>query len=361
MGQTRECSVADRRKGGCALRKGWRCDSSAPYGTGMPATVSTRFPADGAACRVASRYLRLALISGFLALAPSAGRAVSLSDYARTNTIRLFVASKGTVMPNTYDSPGHLKEGTKALLLSGLGLTDLVGISTLMVQDEGRTVPVVSVKGLHLYANNNQLAELPDEIGALDNVEFFYCDHNLLSTLPRALADMDSLIAMYFTGNRFTEIPVFVYDMSRLTKLQFSKNQLTQLPPEIGRMTGLRHFNIAGNRITELPDTMANLIKLRVCDVSDNRLTELPEVFGRVQIVNQLRVRNNPLTTLPAGFATMRATIDITGTRIDPFRLSPELRGRISTDKPPGSKDPDAVVVRKPEKGEGVTVEKPAK
>lgn len=295
------------------------------------------------------------------ALAPLTSRAVSLEDYARANPIKIFVAKKGAVMPNAYDSPGHLKEGTKALLLSGLNLTDLNGISKLLVEDGGRKVPVTSLEGLHLYVNHNRLSELPDEMGALDNVEFFYCEFNQLSTLPRALADMDALIAMYFTGNRFTEIPAFVYDMSRLTKLQFSKNQIATLPPDIGRMKELRHLNIAGNQIAVLPASIANLTKLRVCDLSDNRLTELPEVFGRVQIVNQLRVGNNPLSALPAGFATMRATIDITGTKIDPATLSSEMRARISTEKPPGSKDPDAVVVLKPEKADKVKPDKKPK
>jgi hypothetical protein len=289
----------------------------------------------------------LGLLAG--ATAPATSRAVSLEDYARAHPIKIFVATKGAVMPNDYDSPGHLKEGTKALLLSGLDLTDLKGISTLLVEDGGRKVRATSIPGLHLYVNHNRLERLPDEIGALDNVEFFYCEDNQLSTLPRALADMDSLIAMFFTGNRFTEIPPFVYDMSRLTKLQFSHNQITTLPPEIGRMRELRHLNIAGNRIAALPDSIANLTKLRVCDLSDNRLTSLPERFGRVQIVNQLRVGNNPLSALPAGFATMRATFDISGTKIDPATLSPEKRARLSTEKPPGSKDPDAIVVLKPD------------
>ena len=297
----------------------------------------------------------------FGATAPLTSRAISLEDYARANGIKVFEARKGAVMPNPYDSPGHLKEGTKALLLSGLDLTDLKGISTLLVEDGGRKVPAASIKGLHLYVNNNRLKELPEEIGALDNVEFFYCEFNALSTLPRALADMDGLIAMYFTGNQFTEIPGFVYDMSRLTKLQFSKNQITTLPADIGRMKELRHFSLAGNRIAVLPDAIANLTKLRVCDLSDNRLTALPAVFGRVQIVNQLRVRNNPLSTLPAGFATMRATIDITGTNIDPEKLSPAMRARISTEKPPGSKDPDAIVVLKPEKPDKVKPDKQPK
>lgn len=281
---------------------------------------------------------------------PFTSRAISLEDYARANPIKIFVATKGAVMPNEYDSPGHLKEGTKALLLSGLDLTDLKGISTLLVEDGGRKVRATSIPGLHLYVNHNRLEELPEEIGNLDNVEFFYCEFNQLASLPRALADMDRLIAMYFTGNRFTEIPSFVYGMSRLRKLQFSKNQITVLPSDIGRMTELRHLSVAGNRIAVLPDSIANLTKLRVCDLADNRLASLPEGFGRVQVVNQLRLGNNPLSTLPAGFATMRATIDITGTRIDPARLSPAMRARISTEKPPGSKDPDAIVVLKPEK-----------
>lgn len=276
--------------------------------------------------------------------------AVTLAEYAKTNPIKLFIPKKGAVMPNRFDPSGHLQLGTKALLLSGLELSDLNGISKLMVDDDGELVPITSVEHLHLYVSRNRFTTLPDEIGELDNVEFFYCEDNPLSTLPRALADMDSLIAMYFTGNQFTEIPSFVFDMDRLTKLQFSKNRLTSLSADIGKMTGLRHFNIAGNQIAVLPDSIARLTKLRVCDFSDNRIAVLPEGFGAVPIVNQLRVRNNPLTSLPLGFADMRATIDITGTKIDVAALPPALRAKIGTEKPPGSKDPDSIVVTKPEK-----------
>ena len=107
---------------------------------------------------------------------------------------------------------------------------------------------------------------------------------------------------------------------------------------------------MSNNRIAAVPATIANFSKLRVCDLSDNHISALPEEFGKVQIVNQLRVRNNPLTSLPAGFAKMRATIDITGTMIDPASLPPELRSKISTEKPPGSKDEDKIIVKKPKK-----------
>jgi hypothetical protein len=277
-------------------------------------------------------------------------RAVTLSDYARTQPIKIFIPTKGSVMPNAFDSPGHLQLGTKALILSGLGLTDLAGISQLTVDDGGRRVPVTAVENRHLYITHNELAALPDEMGALKNVAFLYAEYNRLRTLPRALLDMDSLIAMYFTGNRFTEIPELVFEMTWLRKLQFSKNQLTVLPEAIGRLTELRHFNIAENQIAVLPETIAHLKLLRVCDFSDNRLTRIPEAFGEIPIANQLRVRNNPLTDLPRGLIKMRATIDITGTKIDPAAMPAELRSKFSTEKPPGSKDDDAVVVKRPPK-----------
>lgn len=294
--------------------------------------------------------LALVLVLGLALVSAAFVRAATLAEYANDHTIRLFLPTKGAVMPNPHDSPGHLKEDTPALLLSGLGLTDLRGISTLMVEYRGLTVPVTSVSKLHVYVNRNAFTELPEEIGRLRNMEFFYCEKNALRTLPRAFLELKGLSAMYFTDNQFTEIPELVFAMTWLRKLQFSKNQISILPEAIGRLDQLRHFNIAGNQIKALPESIAKLTLLRVCDFSDNPIRVIPESFGEVRIVNQLRVRNTELIALPAGFAKMRATVDITGSRIDPGRLPIDLRSKISTEKPPGSKDEDAIVVQRPPK-----------
>lgn len=292
-----------------------------------------------------------AVVSAFLALVLATPvSAVSLREHAAQHPLKLFTCTRGAVMPNSTDQTNNLKEGDKCLLLSSSGLTDLDGICRMTVNDEGTQRPLADVPNLHLFCNHNQITKLPDELANLDNVIFLYFEHNRLHDLPRALMDMERLEGMYYTDNRFTEIPAFVFDMTRLKKLQFSHNKLTELPPEIGNLVELRHFNLADNRIEVVPASIARLRKLRVCDLSDNRITTLPEEFGQVQIVNQLRVRNNPISSLPVGFATMRATIDITGTRIDPARLSPELRARINTEKPPGSKEPEKIIVVPPPK-----------
>jgi hypothetical protein len=284
------------------------------------------------------------------ALSPVALRAETLANYARQHPIRIFMPTKGAVMPNPHDDPGHLKLDTPALLLSGLNLTDLAGISTLMVEHQGRRVPVSSIKNLHVYLNANGFTALPEEVRALKNVAFLYVERNRLRTLPRAFLEMTGLTAVYFTDNEFTEIPPLIFEMTWLRKLQISKNRLTSLPAGIGRLVELRHFSIAQNQVETIPESIARLTRLRVCDLSDNRIARLPEAFGDVRLENQLRVRNNPLTSLPAGFARMRATIDITGTRIDPAGLPPALRAKIGTEKPPGSKDPDSIIVVRPPK-----------
>ena len=75
----------------------------------------------------------------------------------------LFVAAKGAVMPNATDQTNNLAEGDRALILSGQGLADITGISALTVEDEGKPAPIASVKNLHLFFNDNQIASIPDE------------------------------------------------------------------------------------------------------------------------------------------------------------------------------------------------------
>jgi Leucine-rich repeat (LRR) protein len=141
--------------------------------------------------------------------------------------------------------------------------------------------------------------------------------------------------------------------MTRLKKLQFSKNQLTALPEELGNLERLIHFNMSDNQIASIPKSIARLTKLRVCDLSDNPFPSLPDAFGVVHVLYQLRVCNCPISALPAGFANMPATIDITGTKIDPAKLSTGLRARLGTEKPPKPEGLSTQIVTRPSNQKG--------
>jgi len=279
--------------------------------------------------------LSMRLATGILCLfliAPA--HAITLAELARKETLKIYTVTEGADIPMGRDQTNNFKEGDKVLLLSGKGLTSLEGFSRLTVSDGGKDVPIASVKDLQVFLNSNKIKEIPAEFTALQNITFIYVMKNDIHEIPPHIALMKGLQGMYFTQNHLTKIQPEIFTMHWLRKLQLSKNQLTEFPAAIGNLTNLIHFNMSENQFTVLPDTVANLKKLRVCDFSDNQLTALPEAFGQVEILYQLRVRNNPLTALPAGFAKMPGTIDITGTKIDPEKLSPELRARLGTEKP---------------------------
>ena len=262
-------------------------------------------------------------------------RAITLIEYARQNPLVIQTVPAGNAVDLGKDNQvNNLKKGAKVLVLSHKGLTSVEGISTLKVMDEGKEVPLASVSELQIFMNNNEIEMVPEEFAGLDNVTFIYLNSNKVRTIPVAVTRMKSLLGMYFTENRLTEIPAEIFGMKQLRKFQISRNHVKEIPAAFGNLVNLIHLNLAENEIERLPDSMANLTQLRVCDLSGNRLTILPEAFGKVQILYQLRVRDNPLTSLPAGFVAMPGTIDITGSKIRMEDLSPELRAKISTEKP---------------------------
>jgi len=262
----------------------------------------------------------------------------TLESYKHANLLTVYTVTErqeSTLPLAPGDQVNNLAVGDKVLTLSGKGLTSLDGIAKLRVIDGGRAVSLTELKNLQIFLNDNALSRLPNELFEMQNVTFLYLNHNRFDAIPPDIARMRGLQGMYFTDNRIARIPPEVFTMRGLRKLQASRNHLTELPEAIGNLTNLIHLNLSENAIGALPDSVAKLTKLRVCDFSDNRITHLPEGFGQVRILYQLRVRNNPLTALPAGFADMPGTIDITGTKIDPGRLSTLLRAKISTEKAP--------------------------
>jgi Leucine-rich repeat (LRR) protein len=285
-----------------------------------------------AAQRLFAKVSCTLLLAGFCL--GGVARGATLQEYAGKQPPPIYTVEQDAVIPlGRHDQDNNFKVGDKLLLLSGKELTTIEGISRLTVIDGGKPTPITAVGGLQVFLNDNRLSVVPEEITALQNVTFLYFNNNRIRVIPPYIAQMKGLLGMYFSENRIDAIPAEVFSMSQLKKLQVSKNDVAVMPAEIGNLTNLMHLNMSHNRIEVLPDSIAKLVRLRVCDFSHNRLKTLPEGFGNVPIMHQLRVGDNPLTSLPAGFAKMPGTIDISGTMIDPAKLSAELRAKLSKDK----------------------------
>ena len=60
-------------------------------------------------------------------------------------------------------------------------------------------------------------------------------------------------MTLYLRDNQLTELPAEIGALPSLQHLYVENNQLTGIPVEIGALTSLRHLSLNNNHLTELP------------------------------------------------------------------------------------------------------------
>ena len=145
---------------------------------------------------------------------------------------------------------------------------------------------------------NNNLIELPKEIGNLTNLRELYLEDNNLTELPKEIGNLTNLTELVLKSNNLTELPKEIENLTNLTTL-FLGDNLTELPKEIGNLTNLTKFVFESSNLTELPKEIGNLTNLTKLALSNNNLTELPKEIGNLINLTWLHLYNNNLTELP--------------------------------------------------------------
>lgn len=183
-----------------------------------------------------------------------------------------------------------------------------------------------------LRLGNNQISELPKEIGLLTNMKILDLSFNLLSNLPVAeLSKLTKLREVQINGNQLFRCgdelfsiqvaealsDVTLLDLAQnkisgkmlhsicflrsLRELNLSHNSIESLPLEIGLLgPSLRILNLKNNCLVTLPQEISSLVNLDELNLENNQLTQLPEnVFGKLTLLRILSLANNQLSTLP--------------------------------------------------------------
>ncbi len=150
-----------------------------------------------------------------------------------------------------------------------------------------------------LMLDGNQLTELPPEIGQLTELRTLWLDGNQLTRLPPEIARLSHLQVAMLSENQLAELPPEIGRLTRLEELRLDGNQLTELPSEIGRLSGLRTLRLDGNQLTRLPPEIGQLTGLRTLRLDGNQLTELPPEIGQLTNLEELSLDGNQLTELP--------------------------------------------------------------
>lgn len=125
-------------------------------------------------------------------------------------------------------------------------------------------------KGLIL---NFSLAEVPADIGNLQELRVLELVGNYLTFLPQEMQHLTQLKELALNRNRFADFPMTVCQLTHLQWLSLNDNQLTRIPEEIGNLTNLQHLDLSGNQLTTLPVEIGNLRGLKTLILTGNPIT----------------------------------------------------------------------------------------
>ena len=114
-----------------------------------------------------------------------------------------------------------------------------------------------------LVLSCNDIAVVPDAIGALTNLKGLYLGGNKIATLPASIGRLTALETLYLYRNILTAVPPSIGSLTALTYLYLGDNRITTLPTTIGGMTALTYLNLHGNQLAGLPDAIGQLTGLK--------------------------------------------------------------------------------------------------
>jgi internalin A len=149
-----------------------------------------------------------------------------------------------------------------------------------------------------LYLSYNQLTSLPDAIAQLTNLQTLHLRNNQLTSLPDVIGQLSNLQTLHLRNNQLTSLPDVIGQLSNLQTLELYSNQLTSLPDAIGQLSNLQTLELYSNQLTSLPNTIGQLSNLQTLYLSYNQLTSLPNTIGQLSNLQTLELYSNPLNPL---------------------------------------------------------------
>lgn len=163
-----------------------------------------------------------------------------------------------------------------------------------------------------LYANNNNIATLPDNLFQNENgmLHTIQLACNRLSRLPSMPKKTLPLQELYVNGNQIEDLPEFFFTAcENLILLNVSSNKLLTLPIIDGTRIQLERLYATNNCLTDrVLDTLVNLMSLRILHLSFNRLTAFPEsCISNWPELEELNISGNKLHHLPDNLSNLRS------------------------------------------------------
>uniref|UniRef100_A0A8D0GP27 Leucine rich repeat containing 1 n=1 Tax=Sphenodon punctatus TaxID=8508 RepID=A0A8D0GP27_SPHPU len=168
------------------------------------------------------------------------------------------------------------------------------------------------------WLDGNQLAELPQEIGSLQNLLCLDVSENKLERLPEEINGLTSLTDLLVSQNLLEVLPDGVGKLKKLSILKVDQNRLVKLTEAIGECESLTELVLTENQLLTLPKSIGKLKRLNVLNIDRNQLVSLPKEIGGCCSLNVFSVRDNRLSRIPSEVsqATELHVLDVAGNRL---------------------------------------------
>jgi len=106
---------------------------------------------------------------------------------------------------------------------------------------------------------NQQLTQLPDNIGQLANLKQLYLEWNNLTSFPSSFSQLSNLENLAVSNNWLTALPNDFGDLSELSFLDLGYNQITEIPESIGNLQNIEYLWLFNNQLSSVPETICDL------------------------------------------------------------------------------------------------------
>ena len=102
--------------------------------------------------------------------------------------------------------------------------------------------------------------------------------------------------------NQLENLPTEIGKLHKLREIQASRNKITFIPDSVGSLHQLKWLLLDSNRLVTTPETLGNIITLSRLELRHNSLVAIPDSSVRhLQNLRVLSTDNNPsLVTLPS-------------------------------------------------------------
>lgn len=146
---------------------------------------------------------------------------------------------------------------------------------------------------------NNELEELPVDIGKMANLKTLNLSSNNLKTLPKEIGKLENLETLLLLFNPIESFPPEIGNLKKLKELTISCARLKELPVEIGEMTNIKVLGLHQNELKTLPKEIGKLQNLETLYISSNPIESLPPEIGNLKKLNHLVISTSKLKEIP--------------------------------------------------------------